>query len=102
MDKKRKFLRGVLLLDEDGSIHEIYEHKKFVIEQTYGFGPRSKSETVFESNDVNEVLKEYRKIYNVCDDVNCSILVYNGAEMINAVGGNIDYVKKYLEKYLEK
>ena len=105
MDKKREPLRGVLLLDEDGSIHEIYEHKKFVIERTYGFGHRSKTEIVFESNNVNEVLKEYKKIYDSCcatDDVGCSIAVYNGSEMIGGVGGNLEYVKKELEKYENK
>jgi len=73
MTKSRK----LLLLDEDGEIYEIHEHKKFTIEVSYTLS--DEYETIYETNDVDDLINEFIKIYTAqfCDGISCHIKIYD-------------------------
>jgi len=92
-------MKKVLLLDHDGSIHEIHEHKKFVIK--YSGGLYAKFEPIFESDDIEEILKVYEKENMSAasiDDVNVQISIMGKDSGIS--GYDMNWVRKELEKYL--
>ena len=89
-------MKNVLLMDEDG-VHHVYECKKFMI--TYSGGLYAPFKIVFESNDKDEIIREYEKLFwgYVAGKDDVSALVWSDGH--SGIGScTVDQLKKWIEE----
>jgi hypothetical protein len=79
--------------------HKIKVYDK---DENISHGLFAEYETIYETNDVDDLIKEFQKVFRRCgviDDVNCHIKIYDSTGEKTLCGYETEWLKTELEKY---